>query len=189
LFVTVVINTFEDRVVIQVTDEGKGFNSKAVPDPTHVDNVIKTSGRGVFLIKSLMNTVRYTNRGRTIQMVKLLQKGRKGTMKTQTQEVNGVVIVSPDGEINISTSPQLRTTFLKMMEKPPAKMLIDCALVPFVDSSGLATLIELDQKMKKANGRLRLCNLNKKIIGIFEITKIHKLIPIFETRELALKDF
>jgi serine/threonine-protein kinase RsbW len=42
-------------VAIRVRDEGPGFDPTAVPDPLHPDNLLKASGRGIFLIRSFMD--------------------------------------------------------------------------------------------------------------------------------------
>ncbi len=57
---------------IEVEDEGDGFDPKAVPDPTKDDNLTKTSGRGVYLIKKLMDRVEFDSNGRRVRMVKRL---------------------------------------------------------------------------------------------------------------------
>lgn len=57
-----------DQVRIKVTDEGRGFDPGAVPDPTLPDNRTRTCGRGVFLIRQLMDRVEYNDRGNSIEM-------------------------------------------------------------------------------------------------------------------------
>lgn len=60
----------EDAVVISVEDEGDGFDPSGLPDPTLQENLLKESGRGVYLMKHLMDEVRYENGGRRVVMVK-----------------------------------------------------------------------------------------------------------------------
>lgn len=50
----------KDSLVFRVKDEGSGFNPEEVPDPLEEKNLLKTSGRGVFLMRSLMDKVTYT---------------------------------------------------------------------------------------------------------------------------------
>lgn len=57
--VTITCTVRPDELVIVVGDEGGGFKPEAVPDPLEEENLLKTSGRGVFLMKSLMDGVRY----------------------------------------------------------------------------------------------------------------------------------
>lgn len=55
---------------IEVTDEGSGFNPNALPDPLAPENLLKPSGRGVFLMKNFAENVEYafSSRGTTLKM-------------------------------------------------------------------------------------------------------------------------
>jgi serine/threonine-protein kinase RsbW len=62
-----------DRMVVTITDEGPGFNLEDVPDPLASENLLKQSGRGIFLIRSFMDEVqvrRRSPRGTELRMVK-----------------------------------------------------------------------------------------------------------------------
>ena len=48
------------KLVFRVKDEGKGFKPEDVPDPLEEKNLMKTSGRGIFLMRSLMDVVSFT---------------------------------------------------------------------------------------------------------------------------------
>lgn len=65
-------------LTIEIRDEGQGFDVKRLLDPTHPGNLNRTSGRGVFLIKKLMDSVEFFDCGRTIRMVKSLNKEAPG---------------------------------------------------------------------------------------------------------------
>lgn len=58
------------EVVITVRDPGSGFNPDAVPDPIEPENLLKASGRGIFLINGLMDDVQFADGGREVQMKK-----------------------------------------------------------------------------------------------------------------------
>jgi len=66
----VVTSDAKGEVVIVVRDPGQGFDATKVPDPLAGENVMKPSGRGVFLINSLMDEVGFTDGGREVQMKK-----------------------------------------------------------------------------------------------------------------------
>lgn len=66
-----------DRLIIQVSDRGQGFDFAKIPDPTEKSNLEKDHGRGVFLIKTLMDKVEHFDGGRTIKMTKFLKNGGK----------------------------------------------------------------------------------------------------------------
>jgi len=58
------------ELVIVVRDPGPGFDLAAVPNPLEGDNVLKPSGRGVFLINQLMDSVEFADGGRKVTMQK-----------------------------------------------------------------------------------------------------------------------
>ncbi len=63
----------EFRIVIK--DEGDGFDLSKVPDPTNPENLLKTSGRGIFYMKSFMDHVEYnTDQGTRVTMTKHYKK-------------------------------------------------------------------------------------------------------------------
>ena len=58
-----------EEVAVRVTDQGVGFDPAAVPDPTLPDNISKTGGRGIFLMKALMDEVRFNEQGNSVTLV------------------------------------------------------------------------------------------------------------------------
>jgi serine/threonine-protein kinase RsbW len=56
-------------LTVRVTDEGRGFNPEMVSDPTLPRNRVRAGGRGIFLIKKLMDRVEFNERGNSITMV------------------------------------------------------------------------------------------------------------------------
>ena len=62
-----------EEIVIRVQDEGEGFDPEEVADPLAPENILKSSGRGIFLIRSFMDDVRLQRgkvRGMEVLMVK-----------------------------------------------------------------------------------------------------------------------
>ncbi len=66
--ITAEVSTKEARFTIE--DEGEGFNVAEIPDPTNVENLFKSSGRGVLIIHNVMDEVRYNERGNRLEMIK-----------------------------------------------------------------------------------------------------------------------
>lgn len=110
-------------------------------------------------------------------------------MQEKRRIVNDVTVCSLNGEININTSPDLRKVFDDLISKKATKVVLSLGEVSYIDSSGLATLIEMLRRMKKYDGKLRLCGLSDKIRSLFEITKLTKLFEMFGTEEEAIKGF
>lgn len=66
--VSISLREAKDKLAIQVSDEGCGFDYKQVPDPTKEENICKCGGRGVFLMQHLSDKIAYRNGGRTVEM-------------------------------------------------------------------------------------------------------------------------
>lgn len=49
----------DSKLIVKVKDEGKGFDPSKLPNPTEPENLLKDSGRGVFLMKVYMSDVKY----------------------------------------------------------------------------------------------------------------------------------
>ena len=64
-----------DLIEIHITDEGPGLNVEKLPDPLAPENLLKQSGRGIFLIRAFMDEVRFRklNPGTEITLIKRLQ--------------------------------------------------------------------------------------------------------------------
>lgn len=104
-------------------------------------------------------------------------------MVVKSYEQEGVTVFQVNGEINISTSPELK----KLFEKQPAKkVVVDLEKVNYIDSSGLATLVEMLKKTKSQGGSLGLAAMSDKVKSLFEITKLDKLFPIFPNPQEAV---
>ncbi|MFO7447751.1 MAG: ATP-binding protein [Ignavibacteriaceae bacterium] len=59
--VTIDVKVESNRLIICIKDEGKGFDPSDVPDPTHPDNLLKDSGRGLYLMRVYMDDLQYKN--------------------------------------------------------------------------------------------------------------------------------
>ncbi|MEM9253157.1 MAG: ATP-binding protein [Planctomycetota bacterium] len=68
--VTVAYEATGDRLTITVCDEGPGFAPEDLPDPTAVENLIRTHGRGVMLMHAYMTEVSFNDRGNCVTLVK-----------------------------------------------------------------------------------------------------------------------
>jgi len=75
--------TSDGDVSITVEDEGSGFKHDAVPDPTAPDNRLRTNGRGIYLIRTLMDEVDFKQGGSVLYMRKRANTGSDTRRKAQ----------------------------------------------------------------------------------------------------------
>jgi serine/threonine-protein kinase RsbW len=74
-FVEVGLKSFHDTFEITIHDQGLGFNPGDVPDPTKDENILKTSGRGIFFMRNFMDEVEWSadpKGGTIVRMTKKL---------------------------------------------------------------------------------------------------------------------
>ncbi len=55
-----------NKLVFSITDEGDGFDYEHLPDPTDPENIDKISGRGVFLMQNLSDSIQFEQGGRKV---------------------------------------------------------------------------------------------------------------------------
>lgn len=72
LSVKVTYWTDHGAVNIKIEDEGRGFDAGAIADPTTDENMMRNCGRGIYLIRKLMDKVEFNEKGNKIKMVKQL---------------------------------------------------------------------------------------------------------------------
>jgi serine/threonine-protein kinase RsbW len=71
--VEVIFNCHDNELEIEIRDQGEGFDPEGVPDPTNAENLLKTSGRGIFLMRTFMDEIEWRNRpegGTAVRMTK-----------------------------------------------------------------------------------------------------------------------
>jgi serine/threonine-protein kinase RsbW len=68
------INVFDKVLMVRIFDNGVGFDLEAVPGPDFISGNLNEKGRGIFILRSLMDSVKYsrTNKGNVLEMRKNL---------------------------------------------------------------------------------------------------------------------
>jgi anti-sigma B factor antagonist len=97
------------------------------------------------------------------------------------------VIVDLAGEIDMNSSTHLREQLLEILHKKPRLTIINLEQVTFMDSSGLAVLIEMMQITNRQATQLKIVALNERIRSIFEISRLDSIFSIYDTEEEAIK--
>ena len=110
-------------------------------------------------------------------------------MAVRIDPKQGLTVCHIDGEIDINSSPMIKKSFDKLISQKTPKIVINLSKVTYVDSSGLATLVEILKNMRSYNGKMRLACMSPKIKSLFEITKLEKLFEILADEETAITNF
>jgi anti-sigma B factor antagonist len=91
-----------------------------------------------------------------------------------------------EGEIDLHISPTISHWLQQIIIRKPARLLIDLSKVSYVDSSGIAVLIDAMQKVQKYGGAFGVVGMQDSVRSIFEIAKLDQVFRIFPTVEEAV---
>ena len=91
-------------------------------------------------------------------------------------QVEAVLFVA--GEIDLETSDQLREVLMDAVDREFQKVTIDLDQVSFIDSSGIATLVEALQAINGYGGKLLLTNLQENVRSVFDIANLLEVFTI-----------
>ncbi|MEM1185732.1 MAG: STAS domain-containing protein [Planctomycetota bacterium] len=96
------------------------------------------------------------------------------------------VVVEPDGDVDMSQSPALRATLREVQRTKPSWMIVNLERVGYMDTAGLATLVEAMRTAKSQSATMVLCGMQERVKAIFEIAQLHQFFRIEPTLEDSL---
>lgn len=90
------------------------------------------------------------------------------------------------GEIDLQSSPDLRTALLGAMTKHRlTKVVLNLAQVPYMDSSAIAVLVEALRKLRAGGGKMCLTNLQPRVRSLLEIARLDTFFILAKDEEEA----
>jgi anti-sigma B factor antagonist len=103
-----------------------------------------------------------------------------------TKTAEGVEVLSLQGDVDMHVSPQVRDALLSVFKTNAKGVLIDLSDVPFMDSSGIATLVEGLRWSKNEGRRFILVGLQDTVSHTLKLAKLDSFFEIFPSQEEAL---
>lgn len=102
-----------------------------------------------------------------------------------TAQDGDVCRITVQGEIDVYTSPALKSEITDAIAQGCANLVVDIEGVGFIDSSGLGVLVSGLRRTKENSGSLRIVCTKESILKIFRITGLDRVFPIFTSAEEA----
>lgn len=101
---------------------------------------------------------------------------------------HGIRTISVQGELDLSTAPDLENPLEKALESGEGSLLIDLSRCEFIDSTGIALIVRAWQRLTGdgSDRDLVLCSQNDQVRRVLEITGLELSIPVHQTRDEAL---
>lgn len=106
-------------------------------------------------------------------------------MQATESEQDGLHVIELEGEIDLSRSPELRRLLDVHAKAQTSALALDFRGVDFIDSSGLATIIEYCRKAHEFGGKYAIFGLRERVRTVFEIVRLNEILPLFETLDQA----
>jgi len=97
-----------------------------------------------------------------------------------------VAVISVSGDVDLYTSPGMRKAIAAQTKKKTPVIVIDLEGVDYMDSSGVATLVEGLQLVGRYGGRFRIAGLKPSVHEVFELSRLDRVFAIFATRHEAV---
>jgi anti-sigma B factor antagonist len=91
-----------------------------------------------------------------------------------------------EGEIDLHVSPRISASLGALIDDKPKQVVVDLTKVSYIDSSGLAVLIEGMQNVEAYGGKFALAGLQSNVRPIFEIARLDQVFRIFPDTATAL---
>src|SRR4029077_19888305 len=102
-------------------------------------------------------------------------------MELMREHIGDVTIVTLAGaQLDASSTGEFKSDITPMLEKH-AQVIFDLSQLGFIDSSGLGALLFCLRHLQTRGGDLKLCNMSKSVRALFELVRMHRIFPIFET--------
>ena len=105
-------------------------------------------------------------------------------MATASHPQTGILAL--EGEIDLHRSPQIKETLEPLVAQKMKRILVDFSAVTYIDSSGLAVMIETLQRIQSYGGKFAMFGLRDSVRSIFEIARLDQIFSIFANEAAAL---
>jgi anti-anti-sigma factor len=106
-----------------------------------------------------------------------------------TDELGGVAIVSPAGDIDSSNVPEFQQRLDELLANDVHQFVLDFSRVRFVDSAGLAAVVRLYKRVRIGEGDVRLAAVPPQVMEVLDLTRLSRVFEIFPTAGEAAASF
>ena len=108
-------------------------------------------------------------------------------MKIAARHLDKITIFDVSGDIDLANSPELRKALLKeLRELRTPRVILNLKAVRYIDSSGVASLVEGLKASRDVGARFILFGLNTTVREVLQLSKLVKIFEIYETEEQAV---
>ena len=104
----------------------------------------------------------------------------------EIKEQQGIAVIALTGDVDLEGSPKVRDVLLDCVGKRP--VLVDMSGVSYIDSSGVASLVEAHQTARKSETTFALAQVSQSAMRVLELARLDKVFVIHSSVADALRD-
>jgi anti-sigma B factor antagonist len=108
-------------------------------------------------------------------------------MKVHVRSLDKISVIDGTGDVDLYSSPLLRDALLAEIKADGPSVLVNMSGVTYIDSSGIATLVEGLQLSRQTKTRFGLFGLRPNARSVLELARLNKVFAIFESEAEALE--
>ena len=110
-------------------------------------------------------------------------------MKIEARLVGAVTVVKPDGPLVGADADQLKAKLTELAKDTFGRVVLDISAVPYVDSRGLESLVDVAQELAQSGKALKLCAVNETVRQAIELTGLSPQFEHFQDTHAAVRSF
>lgn len=111
----------------------------------------------------------------------------QATIHIGEQKIDGVTVLTAAGELDVAAAPMLSERLNHLIRTGTGDVVVDLQRVSFIDSTGLAVLLNALRRLTRARRRMALVIGNSAVLRAFEVTRLHWTFDVFDDVESALE--
>ena len=101
---------------------------------------------------------------------------------------SGVVVIRPEGRLNMMAAPGLREQLHKLVQDGQTRLVVDMSGVETIDSSGLGALISGLKAARQSGGDLRISQPGEQALAVLELTNLNRVLKSYQSADDAFDD-
>jgi anti-sigma B factor antagonist len=106
-------------------------------------------------------------------------------MSIEIRDMNGTAVVALTGDVDLQTSPSVRQKLLESLDKHQ-RLIVDLGAVSYIDSSGVASLVEAFQVSRKKKAYFALASVSPAAMRVLSLARLDKIFTIHADVNAAL---
>ncbi|WP_446224475.1 anti-sigma factor antagonist [Nocardia sp. IBHARD005] len=195
----ITLRVIGDELVVEISDQGPGFDPAQVPNPRLPAALRLPHGRGVLLMRTAMDSMSVTTSpaGRFVVTLRtVLPAGstnttaRRTPMNVETRVIDGVTVVDLSGKLTIGVGDvKLREAVQGLLTDGRKKIVMNLSGVTVIDSSGLGVLVGSYTSATRSDALLKLSDVPPKVRDILHITQLSTVFETFDSESDAVASF